>query len=94
MEEQQSSGSTSSTPTSRRGVTLAEALLILRHPNAGARKDALGEVKEILVNGVEGGVAMGRREGEVGKVLGINGVVRLVADEVSGLSLHGDFEPG
>ncbi len=35
------------------------------------------------MNGVElGGVPMGRREGEVGKVLGTGGVCRLVADEV------------
>jgi hypothetical protein len=84
VEEHEITGSTSKTPTSRRGVTLPEVLLTLRHPNAGVRKDALGELKEVLVNGVEwdGGVAMGRREGEVGKVLGVGGVVRLVADEV------------
>jgi hypothetical protein len=89
VEEHEITGSTSKTPTSRRGVTLAEVLLTLRHPNAGVRKDALGELKEVLVNGVEwdGGVAMGRREGEVGKVLGVGGVVRLVADEVGGDAL-------
>jgi hypothetical protein len=84
VEDLASSGSSSRTPTSRRGVTLPEVLLVLRHPNKSTRKDALGELKEILVNGVElGGVPMGRREGEAGKVLGTGGVCRLVADEVS-----------
>ncbi|KAK4688283.1 pre-rRNA-processing protein IPI1, partial [Tremellales sp. Uapishka_1] len=56
-------------PMTSRGIVLDEVLITLRHPNGGMRKDTLTSLKEVLVSGVEKGVAMGRREGEVGKVI-------------------------
>ncbi len=74
-------------PTSKRGLTLPEVLITLRHPNAGARRDGLSELKDVLIDGAESrvgpgyGYGYGRREGEVGRV--INGILRMVPDEDS-----------
>ncbi|KAJ9108480.1 hypothetical protein QFC20_003386 [Naganishia adeliensis] len=69
------------TPTSRRGLTLDEVLVNLHHHNAGVKKDALSELKDVLVNGAEMGVQMGQREGEIGRV--IRGVLGLISNEES-----------
>lgn len=68
-------------PTTGKGLTLDEVLVLLRHPNGGVRKDNLSSLKEILVVGVEKGISMGKREGEVGKV--VRALGGLVSDEVS-----------
>jgi pre-rRNA-processing protein IPI1 len=62
-------------------LSLEDVLLQVRHPNAGARKEALLNVKEVLVDGVQKGVAMGRREGETGKVFRALG--GMINDDVS-----------
>jgi hypothetical protein len=56
----------------------------LHHHNAGVKKDALGELKDVLVDGAEMGVQMGQREGEIGRV--IRGVLGLISNEVSSRS--------
>lgn len=68
-------------PLSHRGLTLHEVLISLRHPNTGARKDALNELKDVLVDGMNKGVPMGKREGEVGNV--VRGILALMTDTVS-----------
>lgn len=45
------------------------------------KKDALAELKDVLVSGAELGVQMGQREGEIGRV--IRGVLGLISNEVS-----------
>jgi hypothetical protein len=76
-----SSSSEEAKPISHRGLTLHEVLVLLRHTNKGARKEALDELKEVLVDGMQKGVAIGRREGEVGMV--VRGILALITDEVS-----------
>ncbi|KAJ9119141.1 hypothetical protein QFC22_003632 [Naganishia vaughanmartiniae] len=66
-------------PVSRRGLTISEVLVHLHHHNASVKKDALIELKDVLVNGVELGVGMGKREGEVGRVM--RGVLGLISNE-------------
>jgi len=61
-------------------LTLHEVLVLLRHTNKGARREALDELKEVLVDGMQKGVAIGRREGEVGMV--VRGILALITDEV------------
>lgn len=68
-------------PTSKRGLTLDEVLVNLHHHNPGVKRDALAELKDVLVCGAELGVQMGQREGEVGRV--IRGVLGLISNEVS-----------
>jgi hypothetical protein len=68
-------------PVSHRGLALNEVLVLLRHTNTGARKEGLNELKEVLVDGMNRGVAIGRREGEVGIV--VRGILALIVDEVS-----------
>jgi hypothetical protein len=68
-------------PTSHRGLTISEVLVVLRHTNASARKEGLNELKEVLVDGMKKGVALGKREGEVGLV--VRAFLGLIMDEVS-----------
>jgi len=41
----------------------------------------LDELKDVLVDGMQKGIAIGRREGEVGMV--VRGILALITDEVS-----------
>ncbi|KAJ9103202.1 hypothetical protein QFC21_002625 [Naganishia friedmannii] len=66
-------------PVSRRGLDINEVLIHLHHHNASVKKDALIELKDVLVNGVELGVGCGKREGEVGRVM--RGVLGLISNE-------------
>ncbi|KAJ9097417.1 hypothetical protein QFC19_006787 [Naganishia cerealis] len=77
--DQEDDPSSNQIPSSRRGLSLSEVLVHLHHHNAGVKKDALNELKDVLVNGVELGVQMGQREGEVGRV--IRGVLGLISNE-------------
>ena len=61
LKDDAEAGTVSSIPTSKRGLTLDDVLGNLHHHNAGVKKDALGELKDVLVNGVELGVQMGQR---------------------------------
>lgn len=54
-------------------------LVNLHHHNAGVKKDALSELKDVLVDGAEKGVQMGQREGEIGRV--VRGVLGLISNE-------------
>ncbi|GHJ88879.1 hypothetical protein NliqN6_5281 [Naganishia liquefaciens] len=81
LKDDAEAGTASSIPTSKRGLTLDDVLGNLHHHNAGVKKDALGELKDVLVNGVELGVQMGQRQGEIGRV--IRGVLGLISNEES-----------
>ncbi|KAL7419747.1 rRNA processing protein [Cryptotrichosporon argae] len=65
-------------PTTAKGLRLDEVLLHLRHPNAGARREALTGVQDVLQVGVAQGVPLGAREGETAKV--VRAVGALVSD--------------
>jgi pre-rRNA-processing protein IPI1 len=73
--------STSAIPTTPSGLTLEDVLIQLRHVNAGVRKESLAHLREVLTAGVNHGVKLGERHGEVAKVM--RGVGALVADDVS-----------
>lgn len=56
-------------------------LVQLRHVNAFVRKESLGHLKDVLIAGVNHGVPLGERHGEVAKVM--RGIGSLISDDVS-----------
>lgn len=66
-------------PTTASGLTLDDVLIQLRHVNAGVRKEAFNHLKEVLISGVNKGIKLGERHGEVAKVVRACG--GLVSDE-------------
>lgn len=69
-------------PTTAAGLTIDDVLIQLRHANAGVRREAVHHLKEVLVAGMNMGIKMGQRPGEVAKV--VRAIGGLIADDVSG----------
>lgn len=68
-------------PTTASGLTIDDVLVQLRHVNAGVRKEAIRHLKEVIIAGVNHGVKLGDRHGEVAKVM--RSVGGLISDDVS-----------
>ncbi|KAL1413116.1 rRNA processing protein [Vanrija albida] len=66
-------------PTTSAGLTIDEVLIQIRHANAGVRREAVFHLKEVLVAGMNMGIKMGQRPGEVAKV--VRAIGGLIADD-------------
>lgn len=66
-------------PTTASGLTIDDVLIQLRHVNAGARRENVWHLKEVLSAGVSLGVPLGERHGEVAKVM--RGIGALISDD-------------